>query len=484
MDEVSQAVTHRPARAAQRYARRAALAQVMLARLRGSITPVVPKTPTAAPLRLANLRNWFTTTGLRLWSHGLLLVLVSSVLIGELLGAWSFQATQPSDPTPPAPIVLGPEQADSAIVPGIGAPLAIAPIALMVDAPSEPLAPQLMRPIELPGAFQADHTLVAGETLGELATRYGITVESLVWANRLEQGDALVDGQVLRIPRVAGLNHTVAAGDTLELLAERFAVAPEAIASFGPNRLEASLNLIPGTDLFIPGGTRPLPEAWLRAVGGLEGLASRGPQVAGIVQATQTNLRTGPSTEHPRVLQLDAGRRVALLARYSDWVQVALGPEQGWVRADLLALAPEVVAGLPENRTFPAPPPRWVWPARGTLSSRFGPRWGRFHNGIDIANRAWTPVVAARTGRVSEAGWCSGYGYCVKIRHDGGVETHYGHLVARPPVRVGDEVNAGQLIGYMGSTYDRAGGGYSTGVHLHFTVLINGRAVDPLRVLP
>ncbi|MFQ3661657.1 MAG: M23 family metallopeptidase, partial [Chloroflexaceae bacterium] len=49
---------------------------------------------------------------------------------------------------------------------------------------------------------------------------------------------------------------------------------------------------------------------------------------------------------------------------------------------------------------------------------------------------------------------------------------------------VGEEVSAGQLLGHMGSTYDRRGGGYSTGVHLHFTVLINGRAMNPLRFLP
>ena len=72
----------------------------------------------------------------------------------------------------------------------------------------------------------------------------------------------------------------------------------------------------------------------------------------------------------------------------------------------------------------------------------------------------------------------------MRLGHEGGVETIYGHLIARPPVSVGDEVAVGELIGHMGSTYDRAGGGYSTGVHLHFTVLVNGRAVNPLRFLP
>ena len=85
---------------------------------------------------------------------------------------------------------------------------------------------------------------------------------------------------------------------------------------------------------------------------------------------------------------------------------------------------------------------------------------------------------------MSEAGWCSGFGYCVKIDHGDGVTSIYGHMIKKPPVRAGDQVEVGDLIGYMGSTYDRSGGGYSTGVHLHFTVKVNGKAVNPLKFLP
>jgi murein DD-endopeptidase MepM/ murein hydrolase activator NlpD len=213
-------------------------------------------------------------------------------------------------------------------------------------------------------------------------------------------------------------------------------------------------------------------------------LAARTAEPAGVIVADETNLRDGPGTDYSRQVQLDRGRQVALRARHDDWLQVEIAGSLGWVRADLLQIADGLVDSLPVTDDFPPPPPRWVWPARGALSSTFGSRWGGFHNGIDIANRAWTTIVAARSGQVSEAGWCSGYGYCVKISHGGGVETIYGHMVAKPSVSAGEQVSAGQLIGYMGSTYDRAGGGYSTGVHLHFTVLINGRAVNPLNILP
>ncbi len=83
-----------------------------------------------------------------------------------------------------------------------------------------------------------------------------------------------------------------------------------------------------------------------------------------------------------------------------------------------------------------------------------------------------------------EAGWCKGYGYCVKIAHGEGFHTEYGHLDSAPVVQAGQKVSAGTLIGRMGTTYDAEHGGYSTGVHLHFTVKQNGVAVDPLRFLP
>ncbi len=368
--------------------------------------------------------------------------------------------------------------------------LAIAPLPLRIVAAETQnppaLAPLLREPIVPPELFQAQHSLADGETLGAIAARYTISLESLIWVNQLEQGDALLEGQVLRIPRISGVLHAIAPGETLAMVAAVYGVSPEVIFSFAPNRIDAIDSTTPllGTEIFIPGGTRMLPEGLLSAYGGQEGLSARGPVLAGIILADETNIRDGPSTEHQRIFQLEAGRQVALQARYKDWLYITLGSRSGWLRNDLIQVDSTLLAELVEKTDFPEPPPRWVWPARGTITSRFGARWGGFHNGLDIANRAWTPIVAARSGVVREAGWCRGYGYCVKIRHPGGVETIYGHLIAQPVVGAGDTVTAGQLIGHMGSTYDRAGGGYSTGVHLHLTVIIGGRAVDPLKVLP
>jgi murein DD-endopeptidase MepM/ murein hydrolase activator NlpD len=477
-------------------ARRLVAARMALDRARGlagSRTNPAAHAPTA-PHPAGRVRIP-ADVGVRLSGHISLAALVVLILIGELFGLVSPLPEATSSPAAPGSSVPSTAPvSDCSLQVASGSDGALAPcpdvsqmalvLAPMQNLPGEPAEPILQRPLAIADAFQSYHILAADETLSDLALRYELPVETLVWANNLDRGDALMAGQMLRIPRAPGLSHTVAAGETLEQLAARFAVAPEAIATYEPNQIGDDLRLRPGVELFVPGGVRPLEADWLAALGGLEGLAGWGIEPAGIVRAEQTNLRSGPSTEHPRVAQLGAGRQPALRARHGDWLLVALGATRGWVRQDLLDLSAVDLATLPETNDFPPPPPRWVWPARGTLTSRFGPRWGAFHNGIDIANRAWAPIVAARAGQVYEAGWCSGYGYCVKMRHGGGVETIYGHLITRPVVRAGDQVAAGELIGNMGSTYDRAGGGYSTGVHLHFTITVNGRAVDPLRFLP
>lgn len=407
-----------------------------------------------------------------------------SRLFGHLCLLFSVMVILTIDRTLPLPTVM-PESHETLATSAVSTPPAeqafvVAPAvrrAAVRPSEPEPIAPAMRAPIPVVTAYQTTHLLAEGETLASVAARYQIPLSTLVWTNQLDRGDALRVGQPLRIARLAGAAHIVAEGETLASLAERYGVAPEAIATFAPNRLQDG-QLIVGREIFIPGGRLPWTAEQEAA------FAQRKAEPVGIVLADETNVRSGPSTDHPRLAQLAAGRQVALRGRYNDWVKIAIGDITGWMRGDLLELDAAQVAALPEVRDFPPPPPRWVWPAQGVLTSGFGPRWGGFHNGIDIANAAWTPIVAASRGWVYESGWCSGYGYCVKIRHPGGIETIYGHLIARPVVRVGQEVSAGQLIGYMGSTYDRAGGGYSTGVHLHFTILVNGRAVNPLRYLP
>jgi murein DD-endopeptidase MepM/ murein hydrolase activator NlpD len=118
----------------------------------------------------------------------------------------------------------------------------------------------------------------------------------------------------------------------------------------------------------------------------------------------------------------------------------------------------------------------FVWPVGGTLTSTFGWRWGRMHEGIDIGAPGGTPIAAAAAGVVIHAGWMGGYGNLVVIDHGGGIATAYGHQ-SSIAVGSGQQVSQGQTIGYVGST------GHSTGNHLHFEVRVNGAAVDPLGYL-
>jgi murein DD-endopeptidase MepM/ murein hydrolase activator NlpD len=117
-----------------------------------------------------------------------------------------------------------------------------------------------------------------------------------------------------------------------------------------------------------------------------------------------------------------------------------------------------------------------IWPASGPVTSPFGYRWGRLHEGIDIGAPYGAPIVAAAAGRVIYCGWLGGYGNLTVIDHGGGLATAYGHQ-SSIVVACGQEVSQGQVIGYVGST------GHSTGPHLHFEVRVNGTAVDPLGYL-
>ena len=118
----------------------------------------------------------------------------------------------------------------------------------------------------------------------------------------------------------------------------------------------------------------------------------------------------------------------------------------------------------------------FIWPVHGVLTSGFGWRWGRMHEGIDLAVSMGTPVVAAATGTVIVAGWLGGYGNLVVVDHGNGIATAYGHNTS-VTVGVGQSVAQGQLIAYSGNT------GHSTGPHVHFEVRINGSPVDPLGYL-
>ncbi len=116
-----------------------------------------------------------------------------------------------------------------------------------------------------------------------------------------------------------------------------------------------------------------------------------------------------------------------------------------------------------------------IWPVSGPVVSGFGMRWGRMHNGIDIAVGYGTPIAASAGGNVIFSGWMGGYGNFVIVDHGGGLSTAYAHMSS---IGVGGGgVSQGQVLGYVGCT------GHCFGPHLHFEVRVNGSAVDPLGYL-
>ena len=140
------------------------------------------------------------------------------------------------------------------------------------------------------------------------------------------------------------------------------------------------------------------------------------------------------------------------------------------------APAPSRTSSSPAASTGGVSSAGFIWPVSGPVTSGFGWRWGRMHEGIDISASTGTPIRAAAGGTVIHTGWMGGYGNLVVIDHGGGVSTAYAHQSAIA-AGSGQSVAQGQVIGYVGST------GNSTGPHLHFEVRINGSAVDPMGYL-
>ncbi len=175
--------------------------------------------------------------------------------------------------------------------------------------------------------------------------------------------------------------------------------------------------------------------------------------------------RIAGETERVRILTAQRQQEVEALAR-----------QEAELEAASQAIERQVRAATSSGRGYQG---RYTGSLRGTtggiITSGFGPRWGRMHQGVDISAPTGTPVGSAGAGRVVSVGtgYNGGYGNCVVVDHGGGRTTRYAHL-SSIDVSVGQAVSSGQKLGGVGST------GRSTGPHLHYEVRVNGTAVDPL----
>ena len=123
-----------------------------------------------------------------------------------------------------------------------------------------------------------------------------------------------------------------------------------------------------------------------------------------------------------------------------------------------------------------------IWPAHGWLTGTFGGRSDPFtgepgfHQGLDISTEKGQPVFSTADGVVESASYSGDFGNLIVVRHDFGLSTRYGHLSAFK-AKPGESVKRGDVIGYVGST------GRSTGAHLHYEILVNGKLINPLQLL-
>lgn len=135
---------------------------------------------------------------------------------------------------------------------------------------------------------------------------------------------------------------------------------------------------------------------------------------------------------------------------------------------------------LPESQFGDVSTSGWAAPSNGPITSDFGPRkspggiGSTWHRGIDLGPGCHAPIWASNSGRVVRSGPAGGYGNLIEIDHGSGARTRYGHMFNNGVlVKIGDQVSAGQQIGKVGNT------GRSTGCHLHFEILVDGKHVDP-----
>jgi murein DD-endopeptidase MepM/ murein hydrolase activator NlpD len=143
----------------------------------------------------------------------------------------------------------------------------------------------------------------------------------------------------------------------------------------------------------------------------------------------------------------------------------------------------QIVRADVENRAQLAESTPSIWPTIGNISAFFGQRddpfgsgEAEYHSGLDISTDKGNPVVATASGTVESASYSGNYGNLLVINHGFGLTTRYAHL-ASFAVRVGDHVQRGRVIGYVGTT------GRTTGPHLHYELLVNGALTNPLRLL-
>ncbi|MBI2863795.1 MAG: LysM peptidoglycan-binding domain-containing M23 family metallopeptidase [Chloroflexi bacterium] len=304
------------------------------------------------------------------------------------------------------------------------------------------------------------YAVAVGDTVSGIATRFGVSMETIIWANGLEDADAISIGDPLVILPVSGVIHVVRAGDTLEAIAAKYEASTKTVLDSSGNALVDPDRLSVGMTLILPGGK--LPETTPTSVPPTATrVATRPPSPTPTARppsptATLTSIKTPTSSKPP-----GSASPTATAAKPSP------SPTATTVRP--------TPSPTPTARSQGTPvPKRFVWPVAGSITQGYS----TYHRGLDIAAPLGAPVVTADGGVVISAQQLTyDFGWNLVVDHGGGLTTRYSH-VSKFLVAQGQQVTRGQQIALVGST------GRSTGPHLDFRVYQNGSPVDPMLFLP
>ena len=307
------------------------------------------------------------------------------------------------------------------------------------------------------------YTVRSGDTLQSVATKFGLSTDTLLDNNQLDNG--LRIGQQIRILPTDGVIYTVKNGDTLDGIADYLGTSVDNIINFKANNVARGIKLTPGASLVVPGGSWPPPPPPKPA--DPPPTPKPAPTARAITKGSAPAVAPLPNKATPKPATAAAAKAPAPAA--------AKAPAPAPVAAKAVQKPVAAQAAPSSGRATGS----MVWPMYGTITTYFGQRiWYGIHAGLDISQPCGARVVAADGGTVIEAGWSQyGYGITALIDHGNGFKTRYGHF-SRIAVSLGQRVSRGQLVGYEGTT------GNSTGCHLHFETILNGNVTNPLRWLP
>jgi murein DD-endopeptidase MepM/ murein hydrolase activator NlpD len=333
-----------------------------------------------------------------------------------------------------------------------------------------------------------EHTVGQGELMNAISRKYGIPIADICRANGIKNANRLALGQVLLIPRSVDLvddvleelksraaakaaarqvanpvsytEYSVKNGDSLWQIATAYKLSIDTL--YSANAMRNPDKLKPGMLLRIPNQD------------GLIVKITKGQTIAGLAKKYDVSEKAIRMANH-----LEGNKNLVIgeeifLPGASQSVSVYRGSAgSGGVTRN----APQVA-----NNARDAASKRFSWPVSGRISSPFGWRTHPikkariFHTGLDIRAPRNTPIRAAQSGQVVFAGWMSGYGRSVIIRHDRVYTTLYAHAQTLK-VKKGMYVKKGTVIAAVGSS------GRATGPHVHFEVRRNGKPANPIRYL-